>query len=330
MVRRLLPLVASVALALLALAGCGSAPSQVDAAAVVGQRVIPIELLQERLRTAAPDLQAAYAQQAAEQGAPAGTPVPSALLADQSRRLLTVSVLHELVAEQSRRDGITVTPVQVDALLAGSGGAEVAARGSGFAPATVRELVADQIAVAEIGRRAFDRIAVTVDYATLADRARAEELARRVTADPARAGALFASVPGGAAGQVLRPGSASRPGGPVSATSIVYGVPTGTVAVAPGAPDEAGSGSAGGRPWTVVRVTDRMLSAPPATTGIPAATVDEETAIAFGLRLLQPLALDLGVRVSPRYGAWDPTQLAVVESALQTGTIQPAGLPAVP
>lgn len=48
----------------------------------------------------------------------------------------------------------------------------------------------------------------------------------------------------------------------------------------------------------------------------------------FGLRVLQPLALADGVTVSPRYGAWDPTQLDVVESAAAAGTVTPVRAPA--
>ena len=157
--RRLLPIVTSVLLGLVVLAGCGTGPSRVDAAAVVGDQVITIDDIQGRLRTAVPDLRIAVDQQGAQQGIAPGAPIPPQLLAQESRRLVTVRVLHELIAEQSRRDGIVVPPQRVDAELARVGGAEAAAQGSGFDPATIRELVGDQVAAAEIGRRVFDRLA---------------------------------------------------------------------------------------------------------------------------------------------------------------------------
>ena len=63
--RRLLPLVTSVLVGLLVLAGCGTGPDRTGAAAVVGTTVIPISEIQDNLRTAVPDLRVAVDQQAA-------------------------------------------------------------------------------------------------------------------------------------------------------------------------------------------------------------------------------------------------------------------------
>jgi hypothetical protein len=328
-VRRLPAVLVSV-VALLVLAGCGSGPDRVGAAAIVGDQVITIDEIQAGLRTAVPDLRVAVDQQNASQGTAPGAPIPPALLAQQSRRLVTVRVLHTLIAEQSRRDGVVVSPAQVDAALARAGGAEGAARGSGFDPATIRELVGDQIAAAEIGRRTFDRLAVTVDYAGTRDRASAEALAAQVSADPARAAALFSAQGGGAgaAGLSLRPGADQGAGVRSTASSVLFGLPAGTVAVTPGGGSQAGEDPAQG-PWTVVHVRERRLDAPPPGPGVvPAAAVDEDTMFGFGLRQLQPLALELGVTVSPRYGTWDPTQLDVVDDPAAVGTITPVRAPA--
>ncbi|HEY2191488.1 MAG TPA: hypothetical protein VGH76_04170 [Actinomycetospora sp.] len=45
--------------------------------------------------------------------------------------------------------------------------------------------------------------------------------------------------------------------------------------------------------------------------------------IQFGLRAVQPVAVQLGVRVNPRYGVWDPTQERVAPTAADAGTITP-------
>ncbi len=333
--RRLLPLVAAIAVAAVVLTGCGSGPNRAGAAAIVGDQVITIDDIQARLRTAAPDLAEVVDRQGAAQGIAPGGPLPSDVLASESRRLVTVRVLHELIAEQSRRDGIVVAPQRVDAALAAVGGAEAAARGSGFDPATIRELVADQLAAADIGRRVFDRLSVTLDFATAPDRATAEQFAARVAADPARAQALFAGLPAGtgATGLAVRPGADQGAGVEASSSSLLFGLPAGTVAITSSA---AGSQSArtappdpATSPWTVVNVRERRLDAPPpAGTITPAARVDDDTMFGFGLRLLQPLALEEGVTVSPRYGAWDPTQLDVVESPAAAGTVTPVRAPA--
>lgn len=321
---RLLPLVASVVVGLVVLAGCGTGPSRVGAAAIVGDHVITVDEIQAGLRTAVPDLRVAVDQQGAAQGVVPGGPIPPQLLAQESRRLVTVRVLHELIAEQSRRDGITVTPQRVDAALARAGGAEGAARGSGFDPATIRRLVSDQIAASDIGRRVFDHLAVTVDYAVTPDRASAEALARQVAADPGRAPQLFGAGGQGATGLSLRPGADQGAGLRSSASSVLFGLPAGTVAITPG-----GSGSQSGQdpaqgPWSVIHVRERRLDAPPPGPGVtPATAVDDDTMFGFGLRQLQPLALELGVTVNPRYGAWDPTQLDVVDNPAAAGVVMP-------
>jgi hypothetical protein len=45
--------------------------------------------------------------------------------------------------------------------------------------------------------------------------------------------------------------------------------------------------------------------------------------IQFGQRAIQPLSLELGVRVNPRYGTWDPTQQRVVGTPAAAGTVVP-------
>lgn len=76
--------------------------------------------------------------------------------------------------------------------------------------------------------------------------------------------------------------------------------------------------------WTVVRVRDRGLSAsPPGPGTVPSSLVDSSTMIQFGLRAIQPLSLELGVRVNPRYGTWDPAQQRVVGTPAAAGTVVP-------
>jgi hypothetical protein len=322
-VRRLFPLVA-VVVGLVVLAGCGTGPSRAGAAAVVGDQVVTVDEIQAGLRTAAPDLRVAVDQQGAASGIAPGAPIPPQLLAQQSRRLVTVMVLHDLIAEQARRDGIVVTPQRVDAALARAGGAEGAAAGSGFDPATVRRLVADQLAAGDIGRQVFDRLQVTIDYTQTPDRATAEALARAVAADPARAPQLFGADGPGATGLTLRPGADQGAGLRSSASSVLFGLPEGTVSITPGGGSQSRAQDPAQGPWTVIHVSRRTLDAPPNGPGVtPAAAVDDDTMFGFGLRQLQPLALELGVEVSPRYGAWDPTQLDVVDSPSAAGVVTP-------
>ncbi len=329
--RRLLPALAAGLTALGVLTSCASADSGSPqpgpgVAAVVGDQVVTTDLLAQRVRTAAPDLaQALAAQSGPDSGPPSGTPLDATTLADESRELLSTAVLHEVIAEASRREGIVVPPAQIDAQVAAAGG-PAAAAGSGYDPATLRQLVADRIAVAEIGRREFDRLAVTVDIGTFPTRAAAERAAAQLATDPGT-GVLDALPPEATViGATLRPGSVN-PGTRVrTASSLVFGLPDRTVSVAgpPPAPPGQPAPDPSSEAWTVVRVRDRDVAAPPpGADAVPAALVDATTMTQFGLRAIQPLALQLDVRVNPRYGAWDPTQERVVPSAADAGTVAP-------
>lgn len=317
-------------LAVLVLAGCGAGPARTDAAAVVGDRVVPIARIQDQLRVVAPQLRRALDEQAAQTGRPAGASVPPDVMASQSRRLLTVAVFHELLVEQARRDGLAAAPQQVEAAIARLGGPQAAAA-SGYDDATFRQVVTDRVLATELGRQDFDRLAVTVDYATVPNRAQADALAARVAAAPTQTSALFAGLPPSRMinGQRLRPG-ADPGGGPVgdpsTASSVLFGLPAGSVAVvATPSSAQGDTPDPANQPWTVVHVAQRSLTAPPPGPGVtPGATLDDRTMTEVGLRLVQPLALQLGVTVSPRYGTWDPSQLAIVGSPAAAGTVRPA------
>jgi hypothetical protein len=318
--------------------GTGTAPPAPGPgiAAVVGDQVVTTDLLAARVRTAAPALAQALAEQAGTPGQSPSTPaaLDASTLAAESRELLGTAVLHEVIAEASRREGIVVPSAQVDAQVAAAGGAQAAAA-TGYDTATLREVVADQIAVTEIGRRAFDRLAVTVDIGTFADRAAADRAAARLATDPGTA--VLDALPPDArvVDATLRPG-ALAPDAPVrSASSLVFGLPGRTVGVSGSPPASAGRSAPdpATQPWTVVRVRDRDTAAPPAGgEALPAELIDATTMFGFGLRAIQPLSVELGVRVNPRYGVWDPTQERVAPTAVDAGTVAPlrVAVPAAP
>lgn len=328
--RRLLPLATALCAVALVATGCASGPSgppaaRGEVAATVGDAVVPVSLIQQRVRTSVPDLRVALEQQAAQGGAQ--TRLDAETLAARSRTLLTQSILHELIARQSRAEGVVVTPADVDARLQQAGGAQAVASGSGYDPATVRELVADQVAVAELGRRQFDALTVTVDYASVPDRASADALAARIVADPAGPALASESPSSSFTDTVLRPGTDQGSGSPAAATSVLFGLPADTVTVTSAAQQSATGAAApdpATQPWSVVHVRRRAFDAgPPGDGVVPAALVDDQTMIEFGLRTLQPVAGQAGVAVNPRFGTWDPTQLRVVAPPSAAGVIIP-------
>ncbi|MCD2191184.1 hypothetical protein [Actinomycetospora soli] len=314
--------------ALTALTACSTATGpQVGAgtAAVVGNATIPTDLVEARLRTAVPVLVDALNQQAQQEGRQSsGLDAPT--LAVQNRALLGLAVQHRIVLEATRRAGIVVDPARVEAQVAAAGGARSTAT-TGLDVDALRDLVFDQLALAEIGRREFDRLQVTVDVGTFGDKAAAQRAATQLAADPG-VGPLAALPPGM---QILdrgvRPGNAQSDAVIRTPSSPIFGLPGRTVTLispqqetAPGAPTPDPTT----QPWTVIRVRDRSLAAPaPTGNTVPAALVDARTLAQFGRRAVQPLAVELGVQVNPRYGTWDPTQDAVVAPPAAAGTITP-------
>lgn len=288
------------AVGLLVVTGCGSGPNQLGAAAIVGQTVIPLQRVESQRDTALARLDRAQRAQL----------VQGRHLADISRNIVTLAIRHELLVEAARREGISVNEEQVTKLLDALGGAEQASRGTVISPAGFRARARDQLIAIELGRRALDGLAVTVDYTTVTSRSDAFTLARRLAENPDRARELIrAEKDAGAAAMLSARLVAAE--NPELAAAPVFGVPKGTVVAFP--VDESAS------QWLVTLVRSRTEHAAAANAGAAATVPDPKVLEQVGIRQLVPLAADLGVRVNPRYGIWDPVSSAVVPNENELG-----------
>jgi hypothetical protein len=308
-VRRVLRTWAVLAVAALAVglvAGCGSGPSQVGAAAIVGDRVVPLDQVQRQLNTVlAKEGPEAKAQlKAGEQ------------LVDVSRQIVSLDIQHELLAITAQREQLSVDEQQVDQLIEQLGGAKAASKGTVYTPETFRQRARDQVLAAELGRKYLPRLAVTVDYTTVTTRAAAEEKAQELAAAGA-AGArelIRADVERGGAAALDQRIVAAR--NPSFAAAPIFGVPEGTVVAFPSS-QQAGS-------WLVMVVTSRSTSAGGPQPATDTAGLDRSLLAAIGLRQLAMTAERVGVRLNPRYGVWDPVSLQAVPNENETaGFIAP-------
>jgi hypothetical protein len=68
-------------------------------------------------------------------------------------------------------------------------------------------------------------------------------------------------------------------------------------------------------------VADRRTDAQADPAAVSGLSQDQFTTL--GIRLLQGTADELGVRVNPRYGVWDPIRMRVVAEDQQAGLILP-------
>jgi hypothetical protein len=289
----------------LVLTGCGSGPSQVGAAAIVGSESVSLGETQRRVDAAMdkPGLLDQLRQQGDQP-------------ADVTREVVSREVQHLLLAESARREGIAVGDDQVEAELTRQGGADALVEATIYDQAGIREAVRDQLVAQALARKLLGRVAVTVDLTAAGSRQDAVAKAQRMATGPKEAAAVLAAD-GPRAQRNVQLRAALIP---QSAASFLFGTPAGTVIAAQTSPAPDG--------WTVVRVTQRSTTAPPITDPrVPAVSqIDENTLDDIGRRLTQPLAAELGVRVNPRYGTWDPLRLAVLAPGTQAGVVLPAVL----
>ena len=100
---------------------------------------------------------------------------------------------------------------------------------------------------------------------------------------------------------------------PEAASTVLFGLPPGRTAYFQPSPQSG---------WIVLRVTDRQ-DRRRTPTRRPWPVLGESDLATIGERLLQPLAEQVGVRVNPRYGVWDPISLRVVPADQADGAILP-------
>ncbi|GAA0938775.1 hypothetical protein GCM10009559_32740 [Pseudonocardia zijingensis] len=278
------------------ISGCGG-PVQAGTAVFVGDEAVPIERVQTRL-DAALEKKDLIAQITAQGGT----------TADLARSVVTRAVMHELLGRRAEEEGIVVTDAQVDAQIAENGGADALLDGSLYDLPALRERMRDDLVAAQLAQREVGGLAVTADLVGAASREDAEAAARALQAGGAEAEALFADPNTSARGRTFDAISS-----PENASTVLFGLPVGAVVAWQPNPQQS--------TWIIARITDRRTDAP----SDPAAVsgISQAQLVAIGERLLQPTAEQVGIRVNPRYGVWDPVQLRIVGEDQLAGTVLP-------
>jgi hypothetical protein len=278
------------------ISGCGG-PNQAGTAVFVGDSAVPIERVQSQLETALAKKDV-MAQITAQGGSPAGL----------ARSFVTRAVMHDLFSRRAAEEGIVVTDAQIDAQIAENGGADALLGRLPYDLPMLRQRVRDDLIAAQLAQREVGGLVVTADLVAATSRDAAESTAATLQAGGARADALFTDPRTSLRGQTFDAATS-----PEEAATVLFGVPVGTVVAFQ--PDPSRS------TWIVARVTDRRTNG----TADPAAlsTISQSQLVAIGQRLLQPTAEQVGIRVNPRYGVWDPIQMQIVGEGQQVGTILP-------
>ncbi|HEX4725736.1 MAG TPA: hypothetical protein VH333_24705, partial [Pseudonocardiaceae bacterium] len=157
-IRRPLAAVVTTVAAGALLAACGSGPSQVNAALIVGSTTVSVDQIQHELSDVLASQPAA--QQAQQQGK----------LDEASRTLVTGHVLHVLVGRAASQYGLSVSDQQVDQLITQAGGQDKAAAALFTDSTNVRDQVRDVLLEVALARKYADTLNVTFGYVVVKDR----------------------------------------------------------------------------------------------------------------------------------------------------------------
>ena len=294
----------------LLLAACGSGPSQAGSAAIVGDDVISLDAVQQEL-TAAVATQT-VAQQAQSQGQ----------LDAISREIISERILHQVTAAAAAKYNIAVSDQDVDAYIAKAGGIDKLASPV-LSAQDQRATARDQLIEAVYAARFADNLAVTFDYFAADTQAHAITAAKEVAAKPGEFAPLVSaeSQQGGDANtgvtytlkQYLTNSSGALFG-------PMFAEPANTVFVF--SPNLGSSQEV----WYVMRIDKVAGDTPVPTPSTAVASANPALLATVGELMFRSVAETLPIRISPRYGTWDPTSMQVVSST-DTAPVQtfPAG-----
>lgn len=292
---------AGVAAVGLLISGCGFGSSQLGAAAFVDGTEVPLEQVHGQLMTVL-----------AKEGPQVRAQLEAGhQLGDLSRKIVTVRIRHQLLEIAARRAGLTVDQSRANQLIKEVGGAEAASKGTIFDANSYRQQVKDRLLMAALGRAALRNSAVTVDYTTADTRTAAKQRVEELSqAGSTRARqSIDADVRAGKDAELGKRIVAADD--PIFATTPAFGVAEGTV-VAFQLEDT--------KPWVIMVVKNRTnRGAQPSDHAPPIDQIDSAVLEAIGLRQLAQVGEEWGVRLSPRYGVWDPVSVQVVSDENETG-----------
>ncbi len=282
-------LVGVAALLTVSAVGCGTGPAKAGSAAIVGGQTIDLKTVQDR--TIAVLKKEPAAQQWQQQGK----------LDQVSRWVLADEIIHKIVEHAAQRENIKVDETKVYDAVQERGGPDEASKRSVQDATTIHRKQRDALVLGELARRNLATLEITIDFFQVKGPKEAKEKAEEAAADPAKFAKFVQEAPRSASGQQLaatdRKVRVSQNAPLVS--TMLWGVKPGTVVAFPGDQQQAS--------WMVALVKERNT--------VPAMPGEEELADgvtpqvlgAFGMRIAQFHAADLGIEINPRYGVWDPT-----------------------
>lgn len=284
-----------------ALTACGSGPSQVNAAFIVGDRSVSVDEIQQKVEKVVAD-------------EPAAAALASTRKLDLvSRELVASLIRHELLLEVARTEGIAVDRAAAAEAAAASPQQELPTNGQ-VPPEQLAEELArrarDQVEVlmddaiaARLAEKYFGRITARLNAATVPDLEKAKSLANQLAEHPEEARSLLSAASGeGEQPQLDQELGANSP------DTLNLAAPVGSVFILPPGGSEQGSG------YRVLQLTKRDVANSPGPDFDPS-SVDPSQLAQAGRYQLRLTALARDIRVSPRYGEWNSVLMTVYSAA---------------
>lgn len=282
--------------------GCGSGPTQIGTAAVVGGHPISLDVVQQNITNVLAD--SADARSLQQQKPSTFAPV--------ARTIVKYSVWDELSNQLAAKNGVRVDQAQVDQLynqVSSSGQyptlsqlKNIPVKGE-----MLRDYVRDVLIWQAVGAKSRD-LSVTLDAAIVQDRASAQALVDQVTAHPDQDKQLFQRA--GAASQQVVVDQTFTPGQTAQLLFPAFGVKPGSVIA------YVQSGESGDT-WVVVYLKKRGT-----TVGQSAdAQADPQVDGLLGQEQMFQYSADAGVQLNPRFGVWEPVIGEVSPSEGESSTI---------
>jgi hypothetical protein len=336
-------LVAVLAAAAVLVAGCGSGPSKVNAAAIIDGRTISVDDIQSRVDNLMRDNK--FAQQLQQQHK----------LDLLSRSIVSREVIYELMGKAAAQEQLQVEPGALGQRVAQRGAPQdlpaealeanlQQATDAAFDPT---EVARNELLAEELAKKYLSRLSVTLDGALINApdaKDQAVGLAKQFAKDPAKSTDIAKKLvpsqdpnapqpdpnaPRGLAGEKLSLISAlliSSQAGFQLATSALYSAKVNDVVAFSLANLMVQQDGSGANAWFVgvikTRDTNATLSDDEKT---QVASVPQSFLLQIGNRLADQYSGGLQVEISPRYGVWDPVGNSVAPRPEEvTGYVYPA------
>jgi parvulin-like peptidyl-prolyl isomerase len=285
------------------LTGCGAGPSQIGAAALVGDHAISLDVVQQNIANVLIDN--ADARQLQQQKPSAFPPV--------ARTIVQLSVWHELTTQLAAKLGVRVSQDQVDRVYN-----PAAASGKGLALSqtsnilvkgdALRNYIYDELVWTAVGTKQAGTALATFDFALVADRNAAQALVDKVVAHPENDRQLFSAVSANDTGVKPLIDATASPATVPDGTQLLFSANAGEVIGFPMQSQNA---------WVVAYVKKRVDNAGDTSGGQDVSQLAE----GFGQAQMSRFGQDAGVTLNPRFGVWEPLIGVVSPSDGESQTI---------